>query len=205
MWKRVKNRVQGRVTRFRVPGGAAPAEADAHRQAAPVYDDRSMPIAASILWKPIDGAAGADPGLLPIFITQRALAAVHDHCAATRETGYGVLTGDVFRSPDGDPAHLVVESTLRLPGAIGDDAKAALMQGWVVAQDVVHRTGDQLVGWYRGRWSAETGLAPAEAETHTDRKSTRLNSSHSQISYAVFCLKKKKKTKYYTDAQWTHL
>src|SRR2546430_11839207 len=28
----------------------------------------------------------------------------------------------------------------------------------------------------------------------TDRKSTRLNSSHSQISYAVFCLKKKKTT-----------
>src|SRR2546430_4884667 len=28
-----------------------------------------------------------------------------------------------------------------------------------------------------------------------DRKCTRLNSSHSQISYAVFCLKKKKKTK----------
>src|SRR2546430_4701064 len=27
-----------------------------------------------------------------------------------------------------------------------------------------------------------------------DRKSTRLNSSHSQISYAVFCLKKKKRT-----------
>src|SRR2546430_2943280 len=33
-----------------------------------------------------------------------------------------------------------------------------------------------------------------------DRKSTRLNSSHSQISYAVFCLKKKKKT---TDLQAT--
>src|SRR2546421_3633508 len=32
-----------------------------------------------------------------------------------------------------------------------------------------------------------------------DRKSTRLNSSHDQISYAVFCLKKKKK-KYYEDA-----
>src|SRR2546430_16521625 len=29
-------------------------------------------------------------------------------------------------------------------------------------------------------------------EFDTDRKSTRLNSSHSQISYAVFCLKKKK-------------
>src|SRR2546430_16627761 len=31
-----------------------------------------------------------------------------------------------------------------------------------------------------------------------DRKSTRLNSSHSQISYAVFCLKKKKKSNYLT-------
>src|SRR2546427_9349351 len=29
----------------------------------------------------------------------------------------------------------------------------------------------------------------------SDRKSTRLNSSHSQISYAVFCLKKKKKNR----------
>src|SRR2546427_9467993 len=36
---------------------------------------------------------------------------------------------------------------------------------------------------------------PAESEAdraQPDRKSTRLNSSHSQISYAVFCLKKKK-------------
>src|SRR2546430_13646883 len=31
--------------------------------------------------------------------------------------------------------------------------------------------------------------------TERDRKSTRLNSSHSQISYAVFCLKKKKNTR----------
>src|SRR2546421_5463427 len=33
-----------------------------------------------------------------------------------------------------------------------------------------------------------------KSETGRDRKSTRLNSSHDQISYAVFCLKKKKKT-----------
>src|SRR2546430_6450605 len=32
-----------------------------------------------------------------------------------------------------------------------------------------------------------------------DRKSTRLNSSHSQISYAVFCLKKKKKQHYVSN------
>src|SRR5688572_32560913 len=36
---------------------------------------------------------------------------------------------------------------------------------------------------------------PAGRDDSTDRKSTRLNSSHSQISYAVFCLKKKKKNK----------
>src|SRR3712207_8347561 len=35
---------------------------------------------------------------------------------------------------------------------------------------------------------------------HLDRKSTRLNSSHANISYAVFCLKKKKK-KSYNDVQ----
>src|SRR2546427_1227552 len=33
-------------------------------------------------------------------------------------------------------------------------------------------------------------------DPEADRKSTRLNSSHSQISYAVFCLKKKKKNNY---------
>src|SRR5947208_13469025 len=35
----------------------------------------------------------------------------------------------------------------------------------------------------------------------SDRKSTRLNSSHQIISYAVFCLKKKKKTKYQSIIQ----
>src|SRR5690349_22545823 len=37
--------------------------------------------------------------------------------------------------------------------------------------------------------------ALAKYPTKRDRKSTRLNSSHVEISYAVFCLKKKKKTK----------
>ena len=33
-----------------------------------------------------------------------------------------------------------------------------------------------------------------KTQGHTDRKSTRLNSSHANISYAAFCLKKKKAT-----------
>src|SRR2546430_7442689 len=55
----------------------------------------------------------------------------------------------------------------------------------------------------RGEWpAAEASQRPVEqhVDQHVqlrhrrreDRKSTRLNSSHSQISYAVFCLKKKK-------------
>src|SRR2546427_1836206 len=39
---------------------------------------------------------------------------------------------------------------------------------------------------------AGSSAAVGSAQVGTDRKSTRLNSSHSQISYAGFCLKKKK-------------
>src|SRR2546426_6693424 len=48
-----------------------------------------------------------------------------------------------------------------------------------------------------GIWNRRVGaqLVDECAETGTDRKSTRLNSSHLVISYAVFCLKKKKKRK----------
>src|SRR5258708_27673168 len=39
----------------------------------------------------------------------------------------------------------------------------------------------------------QEGIARVGVDHHLDRKSTRLNSSHQIISYAVFCLKKKKK------------
>src|SRR5256885_2624440 len=51
-------------------------------------------------------------------------------------------------------------------------------------------------------------LLPAEEQRladDEDRKSTRLNSSHLVISYAVFCLKKKKKTSSTGPARRTHL
>src|SRR2546430_9679501 len=65
---------------------------------------------------------------------------------------------------------------------------------------------DVRAGWKRhplgdhpARLVDETAdISPAHVQQHrhheqsVDRKSTRLNSSHSQISYAVFCLKKKK-------------
>src|SRR3712207_7638078 len=42
------------------------------------------------------------------------------------------------------------------------------------------------------RGGAQTSMSDNGLRTDRDRKSTRLNSSHANISYAVFCLKKKK-------------
>src|SRR5688572_13746557 len=63
----------------------------------------------------------------------------------------------------------------------------------------------------QGRQNA--AFSATSCSIRTDRKSTRLNSSHSQISYAVFCLKKKKKTNIQQDGcsiqphvrlRWSH-
>src|SRR3712207_7393755 len=51
-----------------------------------------------------------------------------------------------------------------------------------------------------GRPPGEEGSAALDPHFWLDRKSTRLNSSHANISYAVFCLKKKHKR----DATLTH-
>src|SRR3712207_8420931 len=63
---------------------------------------------------------------------------------------------------------------------------------------VQRRTGGARSGWASAswpprptRWEASQAAAAA-ASADRDRKSTRLNSSHANISYAVFCLKKKK-------------
>src|SRR3712207_8782122 len=51
--------------------------------------------------------------------------------------------------------------------------------------------------WWSGapRRDEGRGRDPARVQLDRDRKSTRLNSSHANISYAVFCLKKKKEQK----------
>src|SRR2546430_11403968 len=60
----------------------------------------------------------------------------------------------------------------------------------------VHEDGDRGIDrrqlFHREHGHEQTPTRAAVEELSADRKSTRLNSSHSQISYAVFCLKKKK-------------
>src|SRR5256885_15403983 len=50
------------------------------------------------------------------------------------------------------------------------------------------------------RWPASNPTPHTAAARAADRKSTRLNSSHLVISYAVFCLKKKKKRNNYHES-----
>src|SRR3989475_1279728 len=55
------------------------------------------------------------------------------------------------------------------------------------------QAGAVLRGGQRPPAIPHAGVPANRLRVGADRKSTRLNSSHSQISYAVFCLKKKKK------------
>src|SRR3712207_6935318 len=65
-----------------------------------------------------------------------------------------------------------------------------LVSGW---SEHPARVATAAVVYSAYTWAA---MALFGTETWTDRKSTRLNSSHANISYAVFCLKKKKKQVY---------
>src|SRR5205085_11632733 len=83
------------------------------------------------------------------------------------------------------PAGDVRVSVGRLVNAYGSAGAAATLRGLQrldQSQPVV-QLHEGLVQLWAGDCTA--------AERTLDRKSTRLNSSHSQISYAVFCLKKK--------------
>src|SRR5258708_11590013 len=59
-----------------------------------------------------------------------------------------------------------------------------------IAFDKALRTRGSLSGFFA---SGAPALSVTNGETSRDRKSTRLNSSHQIISYAVFCLKKKRR------------
>src|SRR5688572_32391542 len=67
--------------------------------------------------------------------------------------------------------------------------------------DVADRREDRI---HAGQVADSNAVGRVVHRLVRDRKSTRLNSSHSQISYAVFCLKKKNKAPYRTcDSSYT--
>src|SRR3712207_6938432 len=74
----------------------------------------------------------------------------------------------------------VTEAAKGSLSAVGNRAKSAKAEG-------------SLTATHTGGAGTKVGLSdPVVPRGRADRKSTRLNSSHANISYAVFCLKKKK-------------
>src|SRR5208282_6836173 len=63
-----------------------------------------------------------------------------------------------------------------------------------VADQFLHRPLADRRDQHTGRFQLAKQRLRLRRRRRRDRKSTRLNSSHGSISYAVFCLKKKKKT-----------
>src|SRR2546422_7752222 len=78
------------------------------------------------------------------------------------------------------PYTTLFRSCLRSPSCALHGGRSAL--SGADADDLLHRRDEDL----------PVADAPRACAAHEDRKSTRLNSSHGYISYAVFCLKKKK-------------
>src|SRR2546430_6975219 len=70
-----------------------------------------------------------------------------------------------------------------------EDDGAEEERGWRTSPDTHHQQAD--ADRHRQRDSSAPRGLRDDGGRSRDRKSTRLNSSHSQISYAVFCLKKK--------------
>src|SRR2546430_8977911 len=75
-----------------------------------------------------------------------------------------------------------------------------LFRSWVLGLAVTAVLAVAALALWRGRQTdTPADVYTFHRVTSEDRKSTRLNSSHSQISYAVFCLKKKKELYYYKN------
>src|SRR3712207_8761309 len=89
---------------------------------------------------------------------------------------YTTLFRSLFLAP-ADPRRKKFERLTRQEekaGLFAYPSQIGLLDGWTSALERLHVTH------------------------HGDRKSTRLNSSHANISYAVFCLKKKQTTTHFT-------
>src|SRR5437763_2611506 len=110
------------------------------------------------------------------------------------ERGGGEMTFETTAISFAAPCAILVPATV----AHGFRLRRAVTDGWVItfSENIAAGIGKE----------GET-LAPLKAlaaSGQADRKSTRLNSSHRCISYAVFCLKKKKQSKrqHWEDFYW---
>src|SRR5690606_40179244 len=93
--------------------------------------------------------------------------------------------GGLPRTPDKATAQALVDA-LREAGVL----PVALAYGTSDNDALARELGLPLLAKFRAAYEPVGGSTGGTAEAAKDRKSTRLNSSHVKISYAVFCLKK---------------
>src|SRR2546426_1859359 len=97
-----------------------------------------------------------------------------------------------YLTPAGAPRQLLARSGLAQRRIEPVDIRLDLLAASLVDDLAPHHLAD-IGHCVAGR--GQLALHAVDALAEQDRKSTRLNSSHLVISYAVFCLKKKKKQK----------
>src|SRR2546430_320090 len=107
-----------------------------------------------------------------------------------RSEAYGALSGEL--KAVAETQHAVRAETSKLVQALRASPKTRGRWGEHTLRNVLELSGLSAHCDFSTQESFCRGEDPLRPE---DRKSTRLNSSHSQISYAVFCLKKKKNNK----------
>src|SRR6266498_2609094 len=118
----------------------------------------------------------------PVFATMLVMALVVLGIFSFRDLGV-----DLF--PRADPA--TVNVSVQLPGASPDEMASAVIEPFEEALSSISgidEMSSMRISEGKGQITVKFVL---ERDINEDRKSTRLNSSHVRISYAVFCLKKK--------------
>src|SRR5688572_31268366 len=126
--------------------------------------------------------AGVVGGALPgVTITMTVIGVLPFTFGLDPLQGLAAMTGVYV---GGSAGGLVTACLLGIPGT--PSAIATTFDGFPMA-----RNGEPGRAVWLGIWASVWGGLLAALFLVLDRKSTRLNSSHSQISYAVFCLKKK--------------
>jgi proteasome lid subunit RPN8/RPN11 len=127
------------------------------------------PFARSIRWQPTADIRPptSDDGY-PIFISQRALAGVHEHLASQPNAGIlGFLVGDLFECPESLLRYLVIDAVVRMPQPlVADETPAAVRDGGALARRQLERSGGELLGWYHSHPPLELSLSPADLIAH---------------------------------------
>src|SRR5881296_1407391 len=132
-----------------------------------------IPVARSILWSPAgEDGGGQRPGHLPfpVFLSQSALTAIHEHVAAPARPGQGVLGflfGDLCECPETNVSYLVIDAALRLNQAIyGDRTRDVITRLWDRVQEQLETQHAHLIGWYHTHPPLPLSLTEHDVETH---------------------------------------